>query len=427
MTYLPENSWWLIISILVWLLISITETAFVASDKVRYVLDKKNNGVFNHMLNTIYNHPRQFLTTLALGNIILLGWIIYLLIEILDPALMTFALMKKEAVRYFFIIVVISLLTIAANQFIPRMILRKNPDGWIKIFAIPAFLYYILIYPLTRAFIQVSRFLLKIFGCSVKPIQNVILNEKELDSYVKLNIEDIPNDNDVDTDVKIFRNALDFSTKRVKDCMIPRTDIIAVRNDTSTEILKEKFIETGLSRILVFEDNIDNIIGYIHIWELFNDPENWTKKITPLTFVPESMQAKKLMSDLMQQHKNMAVVVDEFGGTSGIVTLEDLVEEIFGDIYDEYDTKSRFLKKENDNEYVLSGRMEIDQVNEILGLDLPESDEYSTIAGMILHYAQRFPKTYETIDIGKFSFKILKVTARKIEVVRLMVNSLKKE
>lgn len=427
MTYLPENSWWLIISILVWLLISITETAFVASDKVRYVLDKKNNGVFNHMLNTIYNHPRQFLTTLALGNIILLGWIIYLSIEILDPALMTFALMKKEAVRYFFIIVVISLLTIAANQFIPRMILRKNPDGWIKIFAIPAFLYYILIYPLTRAFIQVSRFLLKIFGCSVKPIQNVILNEKELDSYVKLNIEDIPNDNDVDTDVKIFRNALDFSTKRVKDCMIPRTDIIAVRNDTSTEILKEKFIETGLSRILVFEDNIDNIIGYIHIWELFNDPENWTKKITPLTFVPESMQAKKLMSDLMQQHKNMAVVVDEFGGTSGIVTLEDLVEEIFGDIYDEYDTKSRFLKKENDNEYVLSGRMEIDQVNEILGLDLPESDEYSTIAGMILHYAQRFPKTYETIDIGKFSFKILKVTARKIEVVRLMVNSLKKE
>ena len=427
MTYLPENSWWLIISILVWLLISITETAFVASDKVRYVLDKKNNGVFNHMLNTIYNHPRQFLTTLALGNIILLGWIIYLFIEILDPALLTFALMKKEAVRYFFIIVVISLLTVAANQFIPRMILRKNPDGWIKIFAIPAFLYYILIYPLTRAFIQVSRFLLKIFGCSVKPIQNVILNEKELDSYVKLNIEDIPNDNDVDTDVKIFRNALDFSTKRVKDCMIPRADIIAVRNDTSTEILKEKFIETGLSRILVFDDNIDNIIGYIHIWELFNDPENWTKKITPLTFVPESMQAKKLMSDLMQQHKNMAVVVDEFGGTSGIVTLEDLVEEIFGDIYDEYDTKSRFLKKENDNEYVLSGRMEIDQVNEILGLDLPESDEYSTIAGMILHYAQRFPKTYETIDIGKFSFKILKVTARKIEVVRLMVNSLKKE
>jgi CBS domain containing-hemolysin-like protein len=154
MTYLPENSWWLIISILVWLLISITETAFVASDKVRYVLDKKNNGVFNHMLNTIYNHPRQFLTTLALGNIILLGWIIYFLIEILDPALMTFTLMKKEAVRYFFIIVVISLLTVAANQFIPRMILRKNPDGWIKIFAIPAFLYYILIYPLTRAFIS---------------------------------------------------------------------------------------------------------------------------------------------------------------------------------------------------------------------------------------------------------------------------------
>lgn len=427
MTYLSETICRLIISILVWLLISITETAFVASDKMRYVLDKKNNGVFNHTLNAIYNHPRQFLTTLVFGNIILLGWIIYLSIEILDPVLMTFALMKREAVRYFFIIVVISLLAITANQLIPRMILKKNTNRWIKTFVIPAFLYYILIYPLTRAFIQVSRFLLKIFGCSVKPIKNVIFNEKELDSYVKLNIGDIPNDNGIDTDVKIFRNALDFSTKRVKDCMIPRADIVAVRNGTNTEILKEKFIETGLSRILVFEDNIDNIIGYIHIWELFNDPENWTKKITPLTFVPESMPAKKLMKDLMQQHKNMAVVVDEFGGTSGIVTLEDLVEEIFGDIYDEYDTKSRFLKKENDNEYVLSGRMEIDQVNEILELDLPQSDEYSTIAGMILHYAQRFPKTYETIDIGKFSFQILKVTARKIEVVRLKVNSPKKE
>ncbi len=427
MTYLSETICRLIISISVWLLISITETAFVASDKMRYVLDKKNNGVFNHTLNAIYNHPRQFLTTLVFGNIILLGWIIYLFIEILDPVLMTFALMKREAVRYFFIIVVISLLAITANQLIPRMILKKNTNRWIKTFAIPAFLYYILIYPLTRAFIQVSRFLLKIFGCSVKPIKNVIFNEKEIDSYVKLNIEDIPNDNGIDTDVKIFRNALDFSTKRVKDCMIPRADIVAVRNGTNAEILKEKFIETGLSRILVFEDNIDNIIGYIHIWELFNDPKNWTKKITPLTFVPESMPAKKLMKDLMQQHKNMAVVVDEFGGTSGIVTLEDLVEEIFGDIYDEYDTKSRFLKKENDNEYVLSGRMEISQVNEILELDLPQSDEYSTIAGMILHYAQRFPKTYETIDIGKFSFQILKVTARKIEVVRLKVNSPKKE
>ena len=306
MTYLPENSWWLIISILVWLLISITETAFVASDKVRYVLDKKNNGVFNHMLNTIYNHPRQFLTTLALGNIILLGWIIYLFIEILDPALMTFALMKKEAVRYFFIIVVISLLTVAANQFIPRMILRKNPDGWIKIFAIPAFLYYILIYPLTRAFIQVSRFLLKIFGCSVKPIQNVIFNEKELDSYVKLNIEDIPNDNDVDTDVKIFRNALDFSTKRVKDCMIPRADIIAVRNDTNTEILKEKFIETGLSRILVFEDNIDNIIGYIHIWELFNDPENWTKwEMNDGAYIGKNYIAKAEQKEVPAHYSNV--------------------------------------------------------------------------------------------------------------------------
>jgi CBS domain containing-hemolysin-like protein len=316
----------------------------------------------------------------------------------------------------------IFLLILVTQEFLPRVIFQKHADFWVKVLAVPSFIFYILFFPLNRILISFSRFLLSLFGVKTKPFEDQSFEKEDLDSFVKMSMDEMPEENQSDPDVKIFRNALDFSTKSVKDCMVPRADIVAVSNDIGLEALKEKFIETGLSRILVYEDNIDNIIGYIHMWEMLNNPSDWTKRITPLSFVPESMSAKKLMSELMQEHRNMAVVVDEFGGTSGIVTLEDLVEEIFGEIEDEYDTKSRFAKREKDNEYVLSGRMEIDQVNEMFDLDLPESDDYTTVAGLVLHYTQRFPKTYETVEIGKFTFKILKVTARKIEVVRLIVN-----
>ena len=204
--------------------------------------------------------------------------------------------------------------------------------------------------------------------------------------------------------------------------MVPRADIVAVSEDADIGKLKEMFIESGISRILVYRDDIDNIIGYIHVWEMFSTPADWTRKIAELSYVPESMPADKLMNELMQEHKSIAVVIDEFGGTSGVVTIEDLVEEIFGEIEDEYDSQSKFVKKESENQYVLSGRVEIDTLNEEHGLDIPESEDYTTIAGYLLNFTQRFPKTYETIIIGKYTFKILKVTARKIEVVRLEIS-----
>ena len=228
---------------------------------------------------------------------------------------------------------------------------------------------------------------------------------------------------EVDSEVKIFRNALDFSSKKVRDCMVPRADIVAVSLETDLDKLKELFIESGISRILVFKENLDNIVGYIHMWEIFNDPQDWTNNLASISFVPESMQANKLMSDLMLHRKSIAVVVDEFGSTSGIVTMEDLVEEIFGDIEDEYDVESKFVKQESETEFVMSGRVEIDHLNEMYHLDIPESDEYSTIAGYLLFHMQRFPKTYETVIIGEYTFKILKVTARKIEVVRLITEN----
>ena len=202
---------------------------------------------------------------------------------------------------------------------------------------------------------------------------------------------------------------------------MPRTEIVACDTSATMEELRSKFIETGLSKILVYNENIDNIIGYIHSSELFKNPEDWTQHIRSVSIVPETMAANKLMKLLMQEKKSLAVVVDEFGGTSGIVTLEDLVEEIFGEIEDEHDMKSHVAKKVSDNEYLLSGRMEIDTLNEMFGLDLPESDDYVTIAGFILHFYQKFPKLNETVQIDKYSFKIIKVTATKIELVRMKV------
>lgn len=231
----------------------------------------------------------------------------------------------------------------------------------------------------------------------------------------------VPEHVDVNTEVRFFQNAVEFSQVKIRDCMVPRTEITAVDKSASFQELIAKFVETGFSKIVVYEGDIDNIIGYIHSSELFGRPADWTQSIVVLSFVPENMAANKLMKTMLAEKKNMVIAVDEFGGTSGLVTLEDLVEEIFGEIEDEHDTKLYVAKRLKDNEYVLSGRMEVDRVNEMFGLNIPESDEYLTIAGFILVNYQNFPKLNETILIGRFEFKIVKVTRTKIELVRLLV------
>ncbi|MDD2244678.1 MAG: hemolysin family protein [Dysgonamonadaceae bacterium] len=390
---------------------STMEVAFVSSDKLRYALDKKSKGTVNYMLNTIYSHPRQFLGTLNVGYIITLILFVGFSILIAYPFL-----------NYLLIILACGLVIFIISVVLPRLFSLRNPNKTVKILIIPAYFFYVLLYPIAKILVSVSRGALAVFGVRTIDSKMQSLGRIDLDSYLKQGIEELPGEEDVDSEVKIFRNALDFSSLKIRDCMVPRTDIVAVSSDTDIETLKSVFIETGLSKVLVYEDNIDNIIGYIHMWEMFNEPSDWTKRIASISFIPESMQANKLMSELMAQRKSIAVVVDEFGGTSGIVTMEDLVEEIFGEIEDEYDVNAPFVKKENENEYVLSGRFEINQLNDQYGFDFPENEEYSTIAGYLLYYLQRFPKTYETIIIGKFTFKILKVTARKIEVIRLIVN-----
>ncbi|MDD4696875.1 MAG: hemolysin family protein [Fermentimonas sp.] len=399
------------------------DMAFVASDKLQFAVSRKSKGVYNFMLNSIYAHPRIFLATLMIGKVITLVLFIYFTILITVNSFGIY--FNHEWIGAILIIISSTLIILISDELIPRTLFKINPNSWVKAFAIPAFIFYALFYPIAYLFIFISEGILRLFGIKSPQPNDQTFSRVDLDTFVKKSIDDLSRVNEMDSEVKIFRNALDFSSMKLRDCMVPRADIVAVSIETDIDTLKERFIETGISRILVFKEDIDDIAGYIHMWEIFSHPKDWTKNIASISFVPESMQASKLMSDLMQQRKSIAVVVDEFGGTSGIVTMEDLVEEIFGEIEDEYDVKSKFVKKESKGQYVLSGRVEIDHLNEIYGLEIPESDEYSTVAGFLLHHTQRFPKTYETVIIGDYTFKILKVTDRKIEVVRLISDNSK--
>jgi CBS domain containing-hemolysin-like protein len=244
----------------------------------------------------------------------------------------------------------------------------------------------------------------------------------DLDYFIQSSLQDTEDPNDIDTEIKIFQNALDFSNIKIRDCMVPRTEIVAIEDDAPLDELKRKFIESGISKVIVYHENIDDVVGYIHSSEMFKDVTDWTKSVLKLPIVPETMSAHKLMKLFMQQKKSLAVVVDEFGGTSGIVALEDLVEEIFGEIEDEHDTNTYIAKQTADGEYILSGRLEIEKANELFPLGLPESDDYQTIGGLILHEYQSIPKAHEVIAFDRFRFKIIKVTATKIELVKLKVN-----
>lgn len=412
-----EIGWWVAFLFLS-LFFSGIELTYIAAGKLQYLAGSGMPRVYSYMLGAIYSRFRRFLTMLMVGRIILLAFFVYFTTLIVYHH--SNATPDNDFVAILLIIAVATLLLLLANEYLPRILFGKNPDLWVRLFLFPAFLFYILLYPVAALFMTFSKALLRLAGLDLSGLEQDIFYRVDFDAVIRKNSSDMSGEREVDSEVKIFRNALDFSSKKVKDCMVPRADIVAVSLDTGLDKLKELFIESGISRILVFKENLDNIEGYIHMWEIFNNPQDWTNNLASISFVPESMQANQLMSDLMQHRKSIAVVVDEFGSTSGIVTMEDLVEEIFGDIEDEYDVESKFVKREGENELVMSGRVEIDHLNEIYHLDIPESDEYSTVAGYLLYHMQRFPKTYETVIIGKYTFKILKVTARKIEVVRLI-------
>lgn len=397
------------------------EIAFVSSNKLRFEMDKSNQSMTTKILSIFYRNPNNFISTLLVGNNIALVIYGILMAQVIEQYIL-----QGIIENHFFLVlietIVSTLIILVTGEFLPKTLFKINPNTTLEFFAIPIFICYIILYPISKFTSGVSECLLRLLGIHVnKEAANKAFTKVDLDYFIQSSIPD--NEKDIDTEVKIFQNALDFSNIKIRDCIVPRTEIEAVDITTSLDELKSHFIESGNSKLIVYKENIDNIVGYIHSSEMFRHANDWVHYIQQVPIVPETMSAQKLMKLFMQQKKSLAVVVDEFGGTSGIVSLEDLVEEIFGEIEDEHDTTSYISKKIEDNEYILSARLEIERVNEMFDLDLPESDEYLTIGGLILHQYQSFPKLHEIITINKYQFKIIKVTNTKIELVRLKVTN----
>lgn len=396
------------------------EIAFISSDKFRYEMDKDERSLSGKILSIFYRNPSMFISTTLIGNNIALVVYGLQMAIVLEPFIAY--VVTNDALIVFTQSVVSTIIILFLGEYLPKTFFTLNSNLSLNICAIPLFVIYVVLYPISKLSSLLSSLVLRIGGAKGSNSMPQVFGKVDLDHFIQKSLKEAPDDSDMDTEVKMFQNALDFSNVRLRDCIVPRTEIVACTPSTPLEELRSKFIETGLSKIIVYNDNIDNIIGYIHSSELFKHPEDWTKQIRPVSIVPETMAANRLMKLLMREKKSLAVVVDEFGGTSGIVTLEDLVEEIFGEIEDEHDQRSHVAKKLADGEYLLSGRMEIDTINETFGLDLPESDDYVTIAGLILHFNQDFPKVNETVQIDKYSFKIIKASATRIEIVRMKVN-----
>lgn len=318
--------------------------------------------------------------------------------------------------------IISTLIILVTGEFLPKTLFKINPNLMLRVCAIPLFICYVILFPVSKFASGLSYLFLRIFGMKVnKEASAKAFGKVDLDYFIQSSIENAESEEELDAEVKIFQNALDFSNIKIRDCIVPRTEVVAVDLTTTLEELKCLFVESGISKIIVYDGNIDNVVGYIHSSEMFRNPVDWKNNVKEVPIVPETMSAHKLMKLFMQQKKTIAVVVDEFGGTAGIVSLEDLVEEIFGDIEDEHDNTSYVCKQLGEREYVLSARLEIEKVNETFGLDLPESDDYLTVGGLILNRYQSFPKLHEVIEVDNYQFKIIKVTATKIELVRLKV------
>ena len=398
------------------------EIAFVSSNKLRFEMDRNEQSINSRILSIFYRNPNNFISTMLVGNNIALVIYGILMAELIEQQLLA-DFIENEFLLVLIQTIISTLIILVTGEFVPKTLFKINPNFTLNLLAIPTFICYIILYPISKFASTLSGILLLLTGTKInKEASDKAFTKVDLDHFIQSSIQDSDNEAEINTEVKIFQNALDFSNIKVRDCIVPRTEIIAIENDATVEELKALFIEKGISKIIVYKDNIDDIIGYIHSSELFHEPTDWHQCIRQLPFVPETMSANKLMKLFMQQKKSLAVVVDEFGGTSGIVALEDLVEQIFGEIEDEHDTTSYVAKSLGNNEYVLSARLDVEKANELFSLDLPESDEYQTIGGLILHQYQSFPKAHEIITLDKFQFRIIKVTATKIELVKLKVN-----
>lgn len=417
----------LIFPILVTLLFSAffsgMEMAFFSANRVRLELDNQKGGATSYILKYFYSHSERFISTMLVGNNISLVVYGIFFAQLLEPLISRY-IWGNEAFVVFMQTILSTVIVLFTGEYLPKTLFKLNPNLMLRTFAVPLYGIYFLLYPISSLATLLSHLILHIVGIQVEKDKPAALTRIDLDFFVRQGIDGAGQEQEAEQELILFQNALDFSKAKVRDCMIPRSELTAVSHDTSFSQLNKLFVETGYSKIPVYKNDIDNIIGYIHSSEMFKKPQQWTNKIIPIPIVPETMAANKVLRMLMEQKKSIAAVVDEFGGTAGVITTEDLFEEITGDIEDEHDHMNLTIREIDKNEYELSARLEIGKINEKLDLDLPESEEYLTLAGLIIHEMQKIPHVGDsiTIDDDRITITVTKTSASKIETVRLSVS-----
>jgi putative hemolysin len=399
------------------------EIAFINSNKLKIELNKNKGMASARLISDFTKKPSHFLSAMMVGNVIALVIYGVAIANKLDPFLRhnLSASLNNDISIFLLQTFLTTLLILIVAELLPRILFRINSNALVTFFAIPISVFYYLFFPITLIFNGVSEFILKyIFRIKVSGKVHEF-STVDLDNYVRELDNKQLDDSEVRQEIQMIQNAMEFHNVKLRECMVPRNEIVAIEENDPVEELASEMAETGLSRILVYRDSIDNIIGYVHSFDLFSKPQSIQPLIKPIIIAPETMTANKILTTFIQQHKSIALVVDEFGGTSGIVTMEDIIEEIFGEIDDEYDKEEKTEKQVSDNEFIFSGRHEIDYLNGKYMMELPESDDYETLAGLILHYHEDIPAIGEEIQIGKFAFIILQATNTLIQQVQLKI------
>ncbi len=398
------------------------EIAFVASNKLQIELDRKQRAFSSDIIRIFTNNPGQFIATMLIGNNIAL--VVYGLFfsKLLTPAFTP--LIGSDILVLILNTIISTAIILLVAEFLPKTIFIISPNFYLKVLSIPTLFFYGIFYPVSKITLSASNLFIRIFfgkTAGEKSQENIIFSKADLEHFVSLGKHNTEEAEPGTDNFRIFRNALDFSNVKLRECMVPRTEIVAVECSSPLAELKEKFIETQHSRILVYQDSIDNITGYFELKDIYKNPPDIISGIRKLAIVPETMPANRLLKVFVEEKKNVALVVDEFGGTSGMVTIEDILEEIVGDIEDEHDINELTEKVISKNEYILSGRLEIDYLNEKYHLGLPEEDDYETLAGMILYYHGNIPGNNDVIRIRNLVFKVLRASSTRLELVNLRV------
>ena len=393
------------------------EIAYVSSNKVHLEILKKQEGVIANVLTKLTRKPSKLLATMLVGNnvaLVVYGFEMGKVMTVLLPPFFQNVLWHT---------IISTLIILITAEFMPKVFFQIYANQLLKVFAIPAYFFYLLFYPFSSFVMWISDFVLRVFFKTKGDYVPLSFSKVELVDYISEQMENAPKKEEVDSEVQMFQNALEFSGVKAREIMIPRTEIVAVELNESIENLIATFVSSGFSKILIYNENIDDILGYVHSFDMFKKPKNIKEVLIPIVNIPETIQINEVLNILTRKRKSMAVVLDEYGGTSGIVTLEDIVEELFGEIEDEHD-KDKFIEEQiSDTEYLFSARLEVEYLNETYHLDIPESEEYETLGGFIVLHNEGIPTQGEVIEIPPFSFTIEACSQTKIETVRLTVNN----